>query len=92
METQQSSDSLKNPAGAHEMLQAIIEVAVEDFHLGNVSQRTDAIHYFRSDQYRRHLRLLGLPANWLPESIHKSILTFNNEPTLSLFAVSSITA
>ncbi len=73
-----------NPTNAKELLSAIIEIAIEDFHTGSNAQRADAVQYFRSEQYQRHLKLLEMPADWLPESVQSAIITIEKEPTLPL--------
>ena len=66
------------PNQAQDFLQAIISVAVADFFMGDRGQQADAVRYFQSDQYYRHLTMLGLPKSWLPAGIYEeSIGTLN---------------
>lgn len=65
-------DSLNGPTG---LLTAVIHQAMLDYHEGD---RT-AVSYFAGPVYRQHLELLGLPGDWLPDTMRgKAMFQFRN--------------
>jgi len=54
--------NMTGPAG---LLAAVIHQALLDYHKGDLT----AVKYFEGQTYKQHLQLLGLPDNWLPETI-----------------------
>jgi hypothetical protein len=56
-----------NLTGERALIAAVIGQAYTDYLSKSANERADAAAYFRSQTYRHHLTLLGLPANWMPE-------------------------
>lgn len=54
-----------NMAGPAALLAAVIHQALVDYHHGDIT----AAEYFSSSAYHQHLDMLGLPPNWLPETV-----------------------
>ena len=55
--------------GIMDMLWSVVDVATQDYLSRNMAQRSDAIRYFRSEQFQRHLQVLDLPTSWLPDGV-----------------------
>ena len=55
----------QGPAGPRALLVAVIGRAALDLAAGDVA----AARYFLSDHYRRHVELIGLPADYLPVGV-----------------------
>jgi hypothetical protein len=76
------------PRLANNFLNAIIEVAVVDYYMGDQRQQVDAINYFKSEQYQKHLTILGLPDHYLPDGIHRETIgLFSDHNQLDYFSV-----
>jgi hypothetical protein len=56
--------------GVVDMLWSVVDVAAKDYLSSDMARRADAIRYFRSQQFQRHIKVLGLPADWLPEGVY----------------------
>lgn len=56
-------------SGEQGLLLSIIEVAAIDAKSKRRERRIDAAKYFAGAVYRRHLELLGLPTDWMPDGI-----------------------
>lgn len=54
--------SMTGPAA---LLAAVLHQALVDYHKGDET----AAEYFTSPVYKNHLQMLGLPDNWLPETV-----------------------
>ena len=55
--------------GVVDMLWSVVDVAAKDYLSRNIARRADAVHYFQSSQFQRHIKVLGLPERWLPEGV-----------------------
>jgi len=51
----------------------VIGIATKDYLCGTAEESEDAAAYFMSEGYQVHLELLGMPLDYLPEKIMKSI-------------------
>lgn len=54
-----------NMTGPAALLTAVLHQALVDYHKGDET----AAEYFTSSTYHQHLDLLGLPHNWLPDTV-----------------------
>lgn len=64
--------SIKKPAGlsgSSGLVAAIIAQATTDALRGKPASRADALEYFRGrgGDYKRHLRMIDKPSDWLPQ-------------------------
>ena len=55
---------LSGPKGIYS---AVVAQATQDALYGEPEDKRSALRYLRSDYYRTHLQVLGVPDTWLPE-------------------------
>lgn len=67
---------LANSNGGGALIAAVIGVALNDYLAGNDRAAEDARWYFAGDfgDYDRHLQMLGLPPDYLPEAIRDRVI------------------